>query len=296
MADKKGFLGRLAIFATTLIWGTSFVILKSTLDSIGTLWVLAIRFSVSTLLLGIAANRKLFSMDKRTLRGSVMMGVCLAIAYIVQTYGLKYTTPGKNAFLTATYCVLVPFMAWGIYKRKPGASNIIAALLCITGIGFVSLGDLSGGVNIGDLLTLFCGIFYGLQIIMMEQYAGKCDALSISTVQFAAAAAVCWIGALLFEPAPGLLPLNVWLNIGYLSVMCTAVCFFLQAWGMKYTPSSTTAVIMTLESVFGTLISVIFYHEPMTLKLVLGFALIFVSVLISETGGSLFKRRKAQQH
>lgn len=293
MADKKAFLGRLAIFATTLIWGTSFVILKNTLDSIGTMWVLAIRFTVSAVLLGLAAGRLLRGMDKTVLRGSILMGVCLAAAYIVQTYGLKYTTPGKNAFLTATYCVLVPFMAWGIYKRKPSAANIIAALMCITGIGFVSLGDLSGGVNVGDMLTLCCGIFYGLQIIMMEQYAGKCDALSISAVQFAAAAVVCWIGALLFESVPHAVPTGAWLNIAYLSVMCTAVCFFLQAWGMKYTPSSTTAVIMTLESVFGTLISIVFYHERMTFKLVLGFALIFFSVLISETGGSFLKRKKA---
>lgn len=293
MADKKAFLGRLAIFATTIIWGTSFVILKNTLDSVGTLWVLAIRFTVSAALLALAANRMLKGMDKSVFRGSVLMGVCLAVAYIVQTYGLKYTTPGKNAFLTATYCVLVPFMAWGIYKRKPGAANIIAALMCISGIGFVSLGNLDGGINIGDLLTLCCGIFYGLQIIMMEQYAGKCDALSISTVQFAAAALVCWVGALLFEAPPHAVPMSAWVNIAYLSVMCTAVCFFLQAWGMKYTPSSTTAVIMTLESVFGTLISVIFYHEQITAKLVLGFVLIFFSVLISETGGSFLKKKKA---
>lgn len=293
MAGKKAILGRAAIFATTLIWGTSFVILKSTLDNIGTFWIMSIRFTVSALLLGLAANHKLFKMDKQVFRGSVMMGFCLATAYIVQTYGLKYTTPGKNAFLTATYCVLVPFMAWGIYKRRPTAANIIAALLCITGIGFVSLSDISGGVNIGDVLTLCCGVFYGLQIIMMEQYAGKCDALSISTVQFAAAALACWVGALIFEQPPQNLPGGAWLSIAYLSVMCTAVCFFLQAWGMKYTPSSTTAVIMTLESVFGTLISIIFYHEQMTFKLVLGFVLIFVSVLISETGGSFLKKKKA---
>lgn len=292
MAINRGLLGRLAILATALIWGTSFVILKTTLDSVGTLWVLAIRFSVSALLLGLAANKKISRMDRRVLKGSAMMGLCLAAAYIVQTYGLMYTTPGKNAFLTATYCVLVPFMAWGIYKRKPSPANIVAALLCISGIGFVSLSNLGGGVNKGDMLTLLCGIFYGLQIIMMEQYADKCDALSISAVQFAAAAAICWVGALIFEAPPVNVPVSAWLSIAYLSVVCTALCFFLQAWGMKYTPSSTTAVIMTLESVFGTLISIVFYHEPMTIKLVLGFALIFVSVLISETGLKFIRRKQ----
>lgn len=289
---NMGFLGRLALFMTAFIWGTSFVVLKNTLDSVGTLWVLAIRFSVSAVLLALFAVKQLRRMDKRVVKGSVMMGLCLAVAYIVQTYGLKYTTPGKNAFLTATYCVLVPFMAWGIYKRKPDASNILAAFLCLIGIGFVSLSNLSEGVNVGDMLTLLCGVFYALQIIMMEQYAAHGEALSISTVQFASAAALCWVGALLFEQPPVAVPTAAWLNIAYLSVMCTAVCFFLQAWGMKYTPSSTAAVLMTLESVFGTFISVLFYHEPMTAKLLLGFALIFVAVLISETKPNLLKRRQ----
>ena len=252
---------------------------------------IARRVFLGLALLGLFAVKKLRKVDRRCLKGGVMMGLCLALAYIVQTYGLVYTTPGKNAFLTATYCVLVPFMAWGVYKRKPDASNIIAAFLCITGIGFVSLSGAGTGVNIGDMLTLICGIFYGLQIIIMEQYVADSDALSITVIQFGTAALLCWAGALLFEAPPVNVPGSAWLSIAYLSVMCTAVCFFLQAWGMQYTPSSTSAVIMTFESVFGTLLSVLFYHEPMTVKLLLGFALIFAAVLISETKLRLFQKK-----
>ena len=292
MKDKAGLRGRIALFITTIIWGTSFVILKTTLDSVGTLWVLAIRFSVSAAILGLVAGKKLCKMGKRLCKGSILMGLCLAAAYIFQTYGLFFTSPGKNSFLTAVYCVLVPFMAWGVYKRRPDAANILAAFLCITGIGFVSLGESLSNINIGDVLTLICGIFYAMQIIIMEQYVGQGDALSISTVQFAAAAAVCWAGALLFEAAPSGVPSSAWFSIAYLSVVCTALCFFLQAWGMKVTPSSTAAVIMSLESVFGTLISVLFYHELVTRRLLFGFALIFAAVLISETKPKFLRGRQ----
>lgn len=292
MKDKNGLLGRLALLITTMIWGTSFVILKNTLDSVGTLWVLSLRFTGAALLLGLAAGRRLRGMDRALIRGSVLMGLCLAAAYIVQTYGLYYTTPGKNAFLTAVYCVLVPFMAWGIYRRRPGAANILAAFLCLAGIGFVSLGEGLRDVNVGDVLTLFCGVFYGLQIIILEQYAGKGDPLSINAVQFATAALVCWAGALLFESVPRAVPAPAWLSIAYLSAVCTALCFFLQAWGMRYTPSSTTAVIMSLESVFGTLISVLFAHEAVTGRLLLGFALIFAAVLLSEVKFTFRKERR----
>ncbi|MBQ9686322.1 MAG: DMT family transporter [Oscillospiraceae bacterium] len=275
-------LGRLALLFTAIIWGTSFVILKNALGSVGTLWVLAIRFTVSALIMLAVAGRHLKTVSRRCVRGSVIMGVFLATAYIVQTYGLVYTTPGKNAFLTATYCVLTPFLAWAIYHRRPGASNILAAILCVTGIGFVSLGEGLTELNRGDLLTLACGVFYSLQIITMENYSDSGEASLIAAIQFVTAAVICWAGALAFEQPPVHVSVGAWLNIAYLSVMCTAVCFFLQAWGMKYTPSSTAAMLMTLEAVFGVIISVLFYHEQLTGKIAFGFVLIFAAVLLSE--------------
>ncbi len=290
MTRNYSVLGRLALLSTALIWGTSFVILKSAINSISTMWVLAIRFIISAVIMLVIAGKRLKKMDRSTVKGSVLMGLCLAIAYIVQTYGLLFTTPGKNAFLTATYCVLVPFMAWGIYKRKPGSSNIIAALLCIVGIGFVSLSTGFDGLNIGDVLTLFSGVFYAMQIIMMEHYIHDADSVSVAAVEFTAAAVLCLVGALLFEPFPREIPQDAYFTMFYLSIMCTAVCFFLQAWGMRYTPSSTAAVIMTLEAVFGVIFSLMLGQEQLTARLGFGFVLIFVSVIINETGGKLLKK------
>ena len=190
MKDRKNFLGHLALWGTAFIWGTSFVILKEALDSIGTMWVLALRFIIAAALLLLAAGKRLKTLGRDGLRGGVLLGVCLAAAYIFQTYGLKYTTPGKNAFLTATYCVLVPFMVWAFFKRRPNAANIIAAFMCVFGIGLVSLSGTSP-FNIGDALTLVCGIFYALQIILTERFIGDCDALSLTGVEFGTAAVIC---------------------------------------------------------------------------------------------------------
>ena len=293
MKTKHFFAGRLALVATAFIWGTSFVVLKSTLDSMGTLWVLAIRFTVSALLLALLSGRRLFKMPKHIMKGSFLMGVCLAAAYIVQTFGLKYTTPGKNAFLTATYVVLVPFFSWICYKKKPGLSNILAGVICICGIGLVSVsGSEVSEINIGDILTLISGVFYAVQIIVMERCVGEGDALPISTVEFAAGAVICLAGALIFEAPPSAVPASAWLSIGYLSVMCTAVCYYLQAWGMQYTPAPTAAVIMVFEAVFGALISLAAGQEEMSFRLFAGFALIFAAVLISEAKPGWFGKKK----
>ena len=274
--------GKLALLATAILWGTSFVVLKNTLSSIGTLWVLAIRFTFSALLMLCATFRSVRRASARCLRGGAWMGAALAAAYIVQTYGLVYTTPGKNAFLTSTYCVLTPFFSWAVYRRRPELSHLIAAVLCVAGIGFISLSEGFSDVNRGDVLTVFCGVFYSIHILLIERFSDSGDTATLSTVQFAAAACICWIGALLFEEPPKDVPAEAWFSIAYLTVMCTAVCFFLEAWGIRRTPVTTAAMIMTLEAVFGVLFSILFYHEIVTAKIACGFILVFAAVLIAE--------------
>jgi len=283
-------LGRLALLITTIVWGTSFVVLKNTLESVGTLWVLAIRFCTAALIMLLFTWKKVRRASPRCRKGGLLIGLSLALAYIVQTYGLVYTTPAKNAFLTATYCVLTPFFSWFVYKRRPAMSHFIAAVICVTGIGFVSLSDGFSDVNLGDVLTLCCGAFYAIQILLVERYSDAGDAATLSALQFSAAGILCLVLALLFEPFPTGLDSSTWLSIGYLSVMCTALCFFLETWGIRYTPASTAALIMTLESVFGVLFSVLLYHEVITARIALGFVLIFAAVIIAETNP--FKGRK----
>lgn len=275
-------LGRAALLVTTLIWGTSFVILKNTLDVVPTLYVLAYRFTGAAILMLIIGFRELKKLNWAYLKGGAIVGVCLCLAYILQTYGLSFTTPSKNAFLTTTYCILTPFLYWVLMKKRPDKFNIAAAVICLVGVGFVSLeGDLSA--NIGDVLTICCGLFYGLHIIATDKYIAGKSVIMLTMVEFAVAGVLCWIAAALFVPYPSEFSSDSIISIAYLCIMCTGVCFALQTYGQKHTPPATVAVIMTLESVFGAIISVIFYHEVLTLKLVIGFLLIFAAVLISET-------------
>ena len=289
-AKDHSTLGRLALLGTTIIWGSSFIILKNTLNSLPTLWILAFRFSGAALIMALAANRQLKTLDRRALKYGLAMGAALYCAYTLQTYGLLYTTPGKNAFLTATYCVIVPFLWWAFFKKRPDRYNVAAALVCIAGMALVSLeGDLSLGL--GDALTMCCGLFYALHIIVSSRGLEKYAVLPLTTVQLATTAVLCWITAPVASPFPQSVPASAWLSVAYLCVMCTGACYFLQALGQKYTSAQSASIILTLESVFGTLFSVAFYHELLTLKTVSGFVLIFAAVLISETKLSFLRRR-----
>lgn len=287
---KNNVLGRAALVAMTVIWGTSFVVLKNTLDVIPPLYILAVRFSGAAVLMMLIAVKSLKKLDRGYLMGGGLMGLALFAAYTVQTYGLAMTTPGKNAFLTATYCVLVPFLYWITDKKRPDRYNLIAAVLCLIGVGFVSL-DSDLTMNSGDALTLGCGLFFGIHIIFTGRYVEGRNVALLSMVQFATAGILSWIFALLFVEPPTEYSMNEVWSIAYLCIMCTAVCYVLQTYGQKYTPPSSVALIMTLESVLGAFFSVVFGYDRLEAKLLLGFVLIFVSVVIAETKLDFFKRK-----
>lgn len=288
---RRSSLGRLCLIGCTFLWGTSFVVLKNVLDDMQTLWVLAIRFSGAALLMMLLGIRRLRNLDRGYWIGGAVMGALLTAAYIIQTYGLVYTTPGKNAFLTATYCVLVPFLWWIYRRQRPERSNVIAAVICFIGIGLVSLQE-HLTINPGDIITVFCGLFYGLHIIATSANAEGRDAVLLSMVQFLTAAMICFVLAPIVSPFPKSVPSEAWLRIGYLCVMCTGVCFLLQTIGQKYTPANEVAIFLTLESVFGAAISVLFFHEHLTAQVFCGFVLIFLAVLISETKPAFLQKKR----
>jgi len=288
---KNAVLGRGALLFTTLIWGTSFVVLKNTLNSVPTLYILAFRFSGAAILLAVVFAKQLKNIDRQYIKNGIVLGLFLFAGYTVQTYGLYYSTPSKNAFLTAAYCVLVPFFSWFIYKKRPDKYNFIATVVCLVGVGFVSLKN-DKTVEFGDLLTLCCSVFYAVHIVLTSKYIKGRSVALLTMLQFATAGVLSWVSALITTPFPTQISTgNIW-SIVYLCVMCTAVCFLCQTFGQKHTPPSTAAIILTLESVFGAAFSVLINHEVLTSKLYAGFALIFIAVLVCETKLNFLKRKK----
>lgn len=292
--NKKNVVwGRAALVFTTLIWGTSFVILKNTLESVPTFYVLAFRFSGAAILMLLIGIKDIKRLDKSYLLAGALMGSVLFTAYSLQTFGLYFTTPAKNAFLTATYCVLVPFVCWAFEKKRPDVFSFLAALICLIGLGFVSLKN-DYSVNIGDVLTICSGLFYAVHMVLTGKFVHGRSIALLTMAQCASAGILSWILALSTTEFPAQISTeNIW-SIAYLCVMCTAVCFVLQTFGQKFTPPSTAAIIMTLESVFGAAFSVLLYHETLSLRLVIGFILIFSAVLICETKLSFLRRRKKE--
>lgn len=272
------------LFAAAFIWGSSFFIMKNALDAIPVQYLLAIRFTMGAILLALICWKRWKNMKANYLWRGAIIGGCLYLAYSIQTYGLALTTPSKNAFLTAVYCVLVPFLYWMLAGVRPDRYNILAALLSVTGVGLVSLsGDLT--VNLGDALTLLCAVFYAAHIVAVAKVSPGKDIYLLTVFQFAFAALYAWIGGMLTEtfPVHALADPNVILPLCYLGVMATTVALLFQNVGQVNSDPASASVILSLESVFGVLCSVLFADDTVSLRMAAGFVLIFVAVVCSET-------------
>lgn len=278
---RKEIFGISLLLGATLIWGGSFFILKNAIDVLPTFFVLALRFSVGAAMVGLFFIKSLIRFRLRALWQGAIIGAFLAAAYTLQTLGLKGTTPGKNAFLTTSYVVIVPFIVWILFKNRPKWNNIVAAILCVVGVGLVSL---TGRFHVeqGDVMSLACGVFYAGQFITISRFTKESDGAQLLFVELLTTAVVFWIVSLSTEKVPSSIGTDMIFPLIYLSVLATGAGQLMQLFGQKYVPVNSVSIIMSLEAVFGALFSVIFYKERPTAQVTIGFVVMFAAVLISE--------------
>ncbi|MDD5800531.1 MAG: DMT family transporter [Coriobacteriales bacterium] len=298
-----GWVYRAMLLGAALLWGGSFVIIKGALDDVPPAWLMGVRFILSGAVMALLFRRRV----SRNLDGShwfaaLVIGVLSGLGYLIQNIGLTDTTPGRNAFLTATYSVMVPFIAWGISRVRPRASNVAAALVALTGVGLLSLPGEGLGLGWGDGLTLFSAVFYAAEIALWPHLASGHDVITLTTAQFFVMGALCLVVGVATEPVPQAQVLAsgaFWAQLAYLVLLSSCACTLAQNVGQNHVPSAQAALLLSLESVFGVMFSVIFYGEQVTVQLAIGFALVFVAVLMSEVPPSVLaenlRARKARQ-
>lgn len=279
----KGFAAA-GLVLTTMIWGSAFVIMKNSVDVIPPTWLLAFRFTVAAAALFAVFHKSCRRPSRESVSCGIVLGILLELAYLFQTYGLKYTTASKNAFITTLYVVMVPFFHWLINRKRPGTGNLLAAFIAVVGLALLSLeGEI--GVQLGDILTLVCGVCFALHLIMIDRYTEVVDPVFLTVVQIAVAAVLNWCLAPILD---GRFDFSVLADqsllggIVYLALFSTMLGFLLQNVGQKYLSANTSSILLSLESVFGALFSVIFLKESLTGKMLIGCALMFAAVLLSE--------------
>ena len=278
---NKTLLADLALILVALIWGVGFIASKAALVTITPLWVMTFRFLGSGVLLLILFLKRVRRLDKRTVLMGMVVGSFMFTGMVFQTIGLDHTTASNQAFLIPSYVVLVPFVSWMMTRVKPRALDVAAALLTFAGVAVISLKpDFS--MNLGDALTLIFAVVYSFQIVFLGLFVKETDVMSFTVVQMLTAGGLSLFAALVFAPPLDGVSATSAFGILYLVVFNTALAFLIQNIAQQYTTSTHASLLISLESVFGLIVSVIFLHDPFGPRMALGCGLVFAAVLLSK--------------
>lgn len=278
---KKRIPGELILLLTAIIWGYGFVAVANSLDRLTPMQLLLLRFGIASLILVIVFNKNVRALKKTTLKKGVILGVLFFIGFVLQTFGMKYTTPSKNAFLTGVNVILVPLIAYFLFKRRLTRQEVIGAILSVIGIGLLTLRT-DGQVNIGDLLTLGCAVAFAFHIFYTTLFMADESPVDIAIIQTVTSMVLAAL-AVAAEGAPMVSPdRNSLMSVLYLAIFSTTLTTLLQAYGQKYTSETRSAILLSTESLWGTFFSFVFLGEALTFRLIAGGLIIFTAILFAQ--------------
>ncbi|MCW2776214.1 MAG: EamA-like transporter family protein [Nocardioides sp.] len=284
-------LATLALLAITASWGSTFFLIHDLLHRVPVLDFLAVRFTIASVVILLVSPRAIRRLSRDRVRHAVVLGALYGVAQILQTTGLAHTAASVSGFITGMYVVFTPLLAAVLLRSRIGGLTWLAVLLAVTGLGVLTLGDVSSGLGIGygEALTLVSSLIYALHIVGLGAWSNARDALGMSIIQCIVIAVICTGAA-----APGgiVLPQTTgdWLSISYMAVVAGAAGLLGQTWAQAHLPPTRTAIIMSMEPVFAALFAVVLGGESATTRMLLGGALVLAAMLIVE----LVPRRKIE--
>jgi len=278
------------LLTTAIVWGSGFVITAVALEYLTAYQVMAGRFILASIILTVIFGYKLKKATKSVVWKGIILGTILYIAFALQTVGLQYTTPSKNAFLTAVNVIVVPLIAYAVYKRRIDGYEIIGSIIALVGIGCLSLqGSLT--MNIGDALSLACAVAFAFDIFCTNLFVQKEDAIALTIIQFITASVLGILVVVSQGDIPTTFEKEAIYSIIYLGIFSTTIAYLCQNVANQYTTATKAAIILSTESFFGMVLSVIFLHEVLTSRMIIGAVLILLAILIAEVKPAYPKKR-----
>ncbi len=266
-----------ALVGVTAVWGYGFLAVKDAIASMPIMDFLAWRFLVASVVMIALRPTCLRNVTRLELLRGIGLGTVLGLAYITQTYGLRYTSAANSGFITGMFVVLTPVMSWILLHRRTNRTTWMVVALATVGLALLSLNGWT--VGIGELLTLVCAVFFAIHIVGLGEWSSQYKTYGFTLLQIGAVAAISVIAAthegIVLPPDPG-----VWEAIVITGVLATAVAFFVQTWAQSLVSATRAAVVMTMEPVFAGLFAVIIGGDHLTLRTLGGAACILAAMFI----------------
>ena len=281
----------LVLVAVVALWGVAPVVSKTAFDSFSPGMLIALRGAFAIVVMAIIINKNFKKINKSYLI-CIPAGVFLALAYIFQFVGLKYTVPSKNTFLENISCLSIPLFMFLFIREKPTWYSIVSGIICVIGSlilvgkGFNFLEFFKSGDLKGDGLSAIGGLFFGLDIAFTKVFCKDKDPLLYVFLQLCVMTVISFAYAFIFEGQVFnclmyAFDIRSILMVAFLGIICTAVCWVSRAWAMRYTDAMTVSLLVPLSAVVATCLSIAYNIEEFNYNLLVGGLIIMLSIAIS---------------
>jgi drug/metabolite transporter (DMT)-like permease len=284
----------LALTFLSLLWGTTFALVKQALEDSSAPVFLSLRFALAAAALFavwlVRRDRPTPSLWKH----GVLLGLFQFGGFLFQTEGLRHTTPARSAFISSLVVLAVPFLARFLLRRKVAASAWMAVGIAVGGLALLTRpfdDTVAGAIRRGDFLTLLCALSYGFLVLYTTEWSPRHRLLPLTAVQIGTTL-VCSLALLPFDE-PRLVPTASLLGVvAFTGLAMTAGAFFVMNWAQRRVGAVRAALIYSLEPVVGALFSAAWYGERLGARDWLGGALIVGAVLLGELGAAWARERR----
>lgn len=291
LAQNKRLRADLGLAFSTFLWGSTFVVVKSSLDHASVFLFLALRFTLAGAIMAAWRPHIFRSLQREEIFAGMRLGFFMFGGYAFQTAGLQYTSASNSGFVTGSSVVLVPILFALFWGHRLTAWVYAGALAA--GFGLYYLTIPAAGVahlNRGDVLTFVAAASYAVHIILVSEYTRQHSASALSVLQVVACAAMAWVmtaiaAAIRWQPVKFEPTWSLLIGVAVCAVFATAIAFAIQLWAQQYTTPGHAAILFTLEPVFAVLTSYIFLGERLAARAVFGAAFVLAGILIAELLG-----------
>lgn len=272
----------LVILFLAMIRGSAYIATKNIILLYSPLEIIFFRFFSTGLILSLFSLKKLEKIKRKEIIYGILAGISLFLAFTFQTYGLKFTTVSKQSFLTSLYIIMIPFIQFLFFKKKFQKVVYFSFISILIGLFFISFQNFDNfeiSINIGDILTIFCAFSFAINIVLFSCInPNENEILNITIIQMLVIGILSFLSQVLFEKKA--IHLNFDYSLIYLIIICTLINFTLHNLSQKYIPAHRIGLILSLESVFGTLFAVLFLNEKISLNFIIGVIFILLGILI----------------
>ena len=267
----------IAMISIAAVWGSSFVVMKDSLERQNVFSFLSSRFILAALLMFLYKPGVFRGLTKKFIYRGIIAGILLGSGYIFQTYGLTKTTVSNTGFITGLYLVFTPLISLIILKRHVLKIQWLAVVIATIGLFFISYNGVT--IGLGEILVLISAFIYGAHFVALGEWSDGKNTYALTFIQVATVAALTSIFAFKdgFQMAPDS---TVWLAILYTAFFATFIGFLIQTKAQSVMSATVASVLLATETPFAVFFGLYFHSDPLTLRIITGGSLVMAAMAL----------------